>query len=93
MRICCPYCGERGIEEFSYLGDAAPQRPRDGGAVPTNAWTDYVYFRDNRETAHMELWYHAAGCHAWLVVTRDLRNHAIAAIELAHDVALARGGD
>ena len=22
MRIPCPYCGERGNEEFSYLGDA-----------------------------------------------------------------------
>ena len=26
--------------------------------------------------AHRELWYHGAGCHAWLVVTRDL-SHAM----------------
>ena len=27
MRIACPYCGERGNEEFIYLGDAALVRP------------------------------------------------------------------
>ena len=27
MRIPCPYCGPRGDEEFTYLGDATVQRP------------------------------------------------------------------
>jgi sarcosine oxidase subunit delta len=40
--------------------------------------------------AHSELWYHAAGCHAWLVVTRDLRSHEILAVQAARDVALGR---
>jgi heterotetrameric sarcosine oxidase delta subunit len=93
MRISCPYCGERGLEEYSYLGDATVTRPRDGGAVPTEGWSDYVHLRDNPSGLHKELWYHAAGCHAWLVVTRDLRNHAIASVELARDVALARQGN
>ena len=90
MRFGCPYCGERGLEEFSYHGDATVVRPRDGGALPTEAWTDYVYLRDNPAGLHSELWYHTAGCHAWLVVTRDLRNHDIAGVQLARDVALAR---
>jgi sarcosine oxidase subunit delta len=90
MRFECPYCGERGLEEFTYHGDANVQRPRDGGAAQTEAWTDYVYLRDNPDGLHRELWYHAAGCHAWLVVTRDLRNHDIANVELARAVALAR---
>ncbi len=38
MRIPCPYCGERGNEEFSYLGDATLRRPQDGGAAPTPDW-------------------------------------------------------
>jgi sarcosine oxidase subunit delta len=77
MRITCPHCGERGLEEFLYHGDATVQRPTDGGAAPTKEWTDYVYIRDNRNGAHEELWYHSAGCHAWLRVTRDLRTHEI----------------
>ncbi len=90
MRISCPYCGERGLEEYSYLGDATVTRPRDGGGAGGDAWNDYVYLRDNPSGLHRELWYHAAGCHAWLVVTRDLQNHAIASVALARDVALAR---
>jgi sarcosine oxidase subunit delta len=90
MRIACPHCGERGLAEFSYLGDAMVTRPQDGGAAPTAAWTDYVYLRENETGQHDELWYHAAGCHAWLVVQRDLRSHEILAVRLARDVALER---
>jgi sarcosine oxidase subunit delta len=88
MRIFCPYCGERSLEEFAYHGDATVSRPR--GAASSEAWSDYVYLRDNPAGLHRELWYHSAGCHAWLVVTRDLRNHSIAAVELARDIALAQ---
>jgi methylglutamate dehydrogenase subunit B len=86
MRIKCPYCGERGNEEFAYHGDATVKRP--DGPIPAagddaafQAWMDYVYLRDNPMGVHRELWYHASGCHAWLVVTRDVRNHAISAVE------------
>jgi sarcosine oxidase subunit delta len=95
MRIKCPYCGERGNEEFVYHGDATVVRPDgqipDGPDSPAwNAWMDYVYLRDNPMGLHRELWYHSAGCHAWLVVTRDVRNHAIAAVEPARKVTLDR---
>ncbi len=90
MRIHCPYCGERGVEEYAYLGDATVTRPQDGGTVPNAEWTDYVYLRDNPAGLHKELWYHAAGCHAWLVVTRNLRSHEILGVELARDVARER---
>ena len=83
MRITCPHCGQRGLEEFLYHGDATPQRPSDGGAAPTTEWTDYVYLRDNKNFAHEELWYHSAGCHAWLRVTRDLSNHEILGVRQA----------
>jgi sarcosine oxidase subunit delta len=83
MRIPCPHCGPRGHEEFAYLGDATVQRPTDGGATPTAAWTDYVYLRDNKNGQHRELWYHSAGCHAWLTVTRDLASHEILAVASA----------
>ncbi len=89
MRISCPYCGERGNDEFAYLGDATVRRPRDGGAAPTVEWESYVYLRDNPRGAHRELWFHAAGCQSWLVVTRDTATHAISAVETARAVAEA----
>ncbi len=97
MRITCPYCGERGNEEFAYLGDAAPDRPRDDVTAPIAAavlqrWTDYVYLRDNTAGAHRELWQHVGGCRAWLVVTRNTLTHAITKVEAARDVALVREG-
>ncbi|ARW15931.1 sarcosine oxidase subunit delta [Komagataeibacter europaeus] len=85
MRLNCPCCGPRGLEEFTYRGDATVRRP----AVNATAsdWVDYVYLRDNPAGWHRELWYHAAGCHAWLVVTRDTRTHEIADVTRAVDIA------
>ena len=82
MRINCPHCGIRDVQEFSYLGDAGPQRPEGAHATQTQM-IDYVYFRDNPAGPHRELWHHEAGCRAWLVVSRDTRNHVIAAVEPA----------
>jgi sarcosine oxidase subunit delta len=76
MRIPCPHCGLRDVQEFSYLGDATLTRP-DGLDASAAAMHDYVYLRDNPSGPHRELWYHGAGCRAWLVVTRDTRTHAI----------------
>lgn len=42
MRIACPFCGERGNEEFVYLGDATLTRPDPGAAGATQAFADYV---------------------------------------------------
>ena len=97
MRIPCPFCGPRGNEEFSYLGDATVQRPAADPALPLDdtarqQWVDYVYLRDNPVGTHRELWQHVSGCRAWLVVTRDVRTHAILGVEPARDVALGRGG-
>jgi methylglutamate dehydrogenase subunit B len=83
MRIACPYCGERGNEEFTYLGDASAARPDSGGSNATEHFTDYLYVRDNPRGVHREYWYHGAGCHSWLVVTRNTLSHEITRIEFA----------
>ncbi len=75
MRIPCPHCGERGVDEFSYGGDASRRRPGSTEMGPD--WMDYVYLRDNPAGLHRELWYHGASCRAWLIVERDTRTHAI----------------
>jgi sarcosine oxidase subunit delta len=80
MRIPCPYCGARSHEEFVYHGDATLHRPDTSRATATDAERavyEYVYLRENPAGLHRELWFHAAGCHAWLIVERDTRNHAI----------------
>lgn len=82
MRITCPHCGERDRREFYYVGDAvAIARPEpDAGDV---AWDDYVHNRDNPAGVTRDLWYHEAGCSAWIVVTRNTVTHEILATELA----------
>lgn len=84
MRIPCPHCGERFVNEFTYKGAADPKRP--GPDVPHDdpAWMDYVYLRDNPIGPHREYWLHNAGCRRLLVVTRDTLTHAISgAVDVA----------
>jgi len=80
MRIPCPYCGPRSNEEFVYLGAATLRRPDTAGMAAENAERAayaYVYVRENPAGRHAELWFHASGCHTWLVVERDTRTHEI----------------
>ena len=90
MRIDCPYCGERSLDEFVYQGDASLIRPDPNAPDAANAFYAYGYERANAAGPHEELWYHSAGCHAWLVVSRDTRTHQIASVTFAKSVALAR---
>lgn len=90
MRIKCPYCGERSLDEYVYLGDATVTRPDPAAADAADQFYAYSYVRKNPAGLHRELWYHSAGCHAWLVVTRDTRTHEISSVETAKDVALVR---
>lgn len=83
MRINCPICGERDHREF-YCRGAALTRPDP--AAGEAAWDDYVYLRDNPAGETRDLWYHASGCSAWVVVTRNTLTHAITSTELAADI-------
>jgi sarcosine oxidase subunit delta len=83
MRIPCPYCGERDLIEFSYLGDATLTRPDADAADAAEQFHDYVHLRDNPAGPHREHWYHAQGCRLWLTITRDTRTHDILAVEEA----------
>ena len=68
------------MREFTYLGDAGPERPDPQARDAVSRFISYVYMRDNPARGHRELWYHGAGCQAWLAVDRDVRTHAIAAV-------------
>ncbi len=77
MRIPCPYCGERDVREFTYLGDATLRRPDPAAPDAERLFFDYVYLRDNPAGPHRELWYHGQGCRSWIEVARDTRDHRI----------------
>ncbi|RWB08123.1 MAG: sarcosine oxidase subunit delta [Mesorhizobium sp.] len=81
MRIVCPFCGERELGEFTYLGDAKPVRPVADASE--DEVFDYVYLRDNVAGQTSEHWYHGGGCRAWLKVTRNTLTHEISAVEPA----------
>lgn len=81
MRLTCPICGERDLREFSYQGAATMlERPQPG--CPVEAWADWLHLRDNPAGRTRDLWYHEAGCTAWLVAERDTVTHEIHAVEL-----------
>ena len=86
MRITCPICGARDSREFSYQGaDVALYRPApDAGEA---AWDDYVHLRDNPAGQTRDLWFHEAGCAAWIVVTRNTVTHEVLGSELASEIA------
>ncbi|MCF6122621.1 sarcosine oxidase subunit delta [Mesorhizobium sp. M7A.F.Ca.CA.001.07.2.1] len=84
MRIVCPFCGERELGEFTYLGDAKPVRPVADASE--DEVFNYVYLRDNVAGQTSEHWYHGGGCRAWLKVTRNTLTHEISAVEPAAGV-------
>lgn len=84
MRIECPLCGTRDSREFSYLG-AADLADRPDGDAGEAAHFAYVHLRDNPAGPHEELWHHAFGCRAWLIVTRDTTDHSVLDVVLARD--------
>ena len=89
MIINHPLLGPRDASEFVYLGDACLIDRPDWQAA--DAFHDYLYLRDNVAGEMRELWFHEGGDRSWLVVTRDTRTHDIKHVQLARDVARARG--
>ncbi|ARU01388.1 sarcosine oxidase subunit delta [Yoonia vestfoldensis] len=86
MRIKCPHCGERDRREFYYMGDATALTRPASDAGP-DAWDDYLHNRDNPAGDTSDLWYHEAGCGAWIVVSRNTLTHAVHGTKLAQKAA------
>jgi len=82
MRIQCPYCGEREVNEFAYLGDANIERPDPNAPDAAARFFEAVYLRDNPAGPHNELWYHTYGCRSWLRVTRNTLTHEILRVQI-----------
>jgi sarcosine oxidase subunit delta len=92
MIITHPLLGPRDSQEFTYYGDASLiDRPDWQAADAQDRLHDYLYLRDNPAGEHRELWFHEQGDRSWLVVTRNVDTHEILKVELASDVARAKG--
>ncbi len=92
MIINHPLLGPRDAAEFIYLGDACLiDRPDWEAEDAAEKFHEYGYIRDNIAGPMKELWYHEQGDRSWLVVTRDTLTHEITDVEMARDVARARG--
>jgi sarcosine oxidase subunit delta len=77
MKLHCPHCGTRSHEEFTYGGDGSRQRPGADAPDAAGRFADYTYLRPNPMGLHRELWYHGAGCQAWLLVERNTLTHEV----------------
>ena len=84
MRIPCPLCGDRDLREFTYLGHET-YLDRPAAEAPPRDWDAYLHLRENPEGATADLWWHGAGCGAWLRVERDTATHAVASARLASE--------
>ena len=92
MIINHPLLGPRDAAEFVYLGDASLiDRPDWQDEDADAKFYEYGYLRDNNAGEMQELWYHEQGDRSWLVVTRSTLTHEISKVEMARDVARARG--
>src|ERR1700731_2717330 len=95
LLIECPYCGKRPELEFSHAGQAHIARAKNPSEVSVEAWTDFLYMRDNIKGVHAERWRHTHGCSRFFNALRDTTtDHFIAtykAGEPAPAVAHARG--
>ena len=71
LLIECPYCGKRPELEFSHAGQAHIARPKNPSEVSVEAWTDFLYMRDNIKGVHAERWRHTHGCARFFNALRD----------------------
>jgi sarcosine oxidase subunit delta len=74
LRISCPHCGVRPIEEFVY--GEVPSVP-GSIADPDARDVDRGFMRSNPEGVQIERWFHLYGCRRWLTLQRDTRTDAI----------------
>lgn len=72
LRIRCPHCGVRAVEEFIH-GEipATPETLTDADARDV----DRAFMHTNAEGVVTERWFHAAGCRRWMTVQRDTRTN------------------
>ncbi len=85
LQIQCPWCGLRDETEFHYGGQAHVAYPEDPAALSDEAWSQYLFFRDNPRGPFAERWVHSVGCRKWFNAVRDTRTYEFLAVYTASD--------
>ena len=75
LRIPCPNCGVRPVEEFAFGGE--PPSVPDWITDPDERDVDEVWMYDNVAGITTERWFHQAGCRRWLTLRRDTRTDTL----------------
>ena len=70
------------VERLAGEKAAAVALARPGPEAGDEAWDDYLHLRYNPAGVTRDVWYHEAGCGAWMVVTRNTINHEVLGSEL-----------
>jgi heterotetrameric sarcosine oxidase delta subunit len=74
LRVGCPHCGVRAVEEFIY--GEVPITP-DTLSDPDARDVDRAFMHTNTEGMVTERWFHTAGCRRWITVQRDTRTNEV----------------
>jgi len=74
LRIPCPHCGERTVEEYVY-GEVFDVP--DSVAGPEAVAFDRAFMHNNTEGPVREAWFHLYGCRRWVYLDRDTRTDEI----------------
>lgn len=74
IRIHCPNCGRRPLEEFLY-GETRAVPDWVSGRDERDV--DRAFMQSNPEGVTVERWFHAHGCRRWLTTRRDTRTDEI----------------
>jgi sarcosine oxidase subunit delta len=78
LLIDCPVCGPRDEVEFNCGGESHVARP--GLDAGDEAWSDYLFARNNPRGTTYERWRHSYGCGRWFNVARCTASHKILAV-------------
>jgi sarcosine oxidase subunit delta len=78
LQIPCPWCGVRDEDEYRCGGQSHVSRP--GPDATDEAWSDYLFNRDNPKGVHYERWLHVFGCGRWFNLARHTVTHEILAV-------------
>ena len=73
MRIDCPHCGPRDVDEFEFRSLA----PLAGASA-----FERIYERVNVPQHSVEHWQHVHGCRAWLVLERNPSTGEVRAVRM-----------
>lgn len=74
LRINCPHCGIRPLEEF-YFGEILA--PPEALTEPDDIALDRAFMHNNTEGVVREAWFHTYGCRRWLTIYRDTTTNLI----------------